>query len=145
VVLAGGETLRMEAGALRAEVRRGGPLTALLHRYLQYLLLKFSQMAGCNRFHSLEQHFSSLLLRTQDLTGGDDLEVTHELFARMMGVRRVGVTQAARKLQRAGLIHYRWGKVTVLDRRGLEAHACVCHRQIKRAYEDLLGPMKPGP
>jgi CRP-like cAMP-binding protein len=142
-VLAGGESLRMQAEDFRAEVRDGGPLTALLRRYVQFLLLQFSLLAGCHRFHLLEQHFSSSLLRMQDRTGCDDLAITHQVFARRVGVRRVGITQVARKLQRAGLIRYRWGKVTILDRPGLEARACACHQQIERACRHLLGP--PGP
>jgi CRP-like cAMP-binding protein len=143
LVLAGGGALRMDAGAFRAEVRDSGPLAGLLRRYAHFLLVHVSQVAGCNCFHPLEQHFCSLLLRLQDRTGGTELAVTHELFARLVGVRRVGITQVARKLQRAGLIRYRWGKVTLLDRAGLEARACVCHRQIERACRHLLGTPAP--
>jgi CRP-like cAMP-binding protein len=138
-VLVGGESFRVKADAFRAVVRRSGPLTALLHRYVQYLLLQVSQVAGCNRFHPLERHFCSLLLRLQDHLGGEELAITHELCARVLGVRRVGITQAARQLRHAGLIRYRWGKLTILDRPGLEAHACGCHQQLEQAYRHLLG------
>ena len=143
VVLSPGESLRVGAGFFQAAVRGDGPLVARLRRYAQFLLLTFAQVAGCNRFHTLEQHFSSLLLRLQDRSGCADFAITHELFARLMGVRRVGVSQVARKLQRAGLIRYRWGKVALLDRPGLEARACVCHRQIEEANRSLLGPCEP--
>jgi CRP-like cAMP-binding protein len=138
-VLAQGESLRMEAGAFRAEVRADGRLTARLERYIQFLLFQISQVAGCHRFHPLEQHICSLLLRLRAHTGSDEFQITHAMFARLLGVRRVGITQVARKLQRAGLIRYRWGKITTLERQGLETSACVCHRQIEQAYQQLLG------
>jgi CRP-like cAMP-binding protein len=142
-VVAAGEAFRMQADAFRKEVGHGGPWTAPLHRYLQFSVFQFTQMTGCHRFHPLEQHFCSLLLRLHDHSGREDFAITHELFARLMGVRRAGVTQVARKLQRAHLIRYRWGKVIILDRKGLEERACVCHRQLLQAKQELLGLPSP--
>jgi CRP-like cAMP-binding protein len=139
----GGGALRLSANALKAELRGNGMLSDVLLCYFQFLLVNVSTVAGCNRFHSLEKHFCSWLLTLQDRVGSDELEITHEVFAKMLGVRRVGITQAARKLQQAGLIRYSWGKLTILDRRRLETHACVCYRQHTRAYQRLLDPAWP--
>jgi CRP-like cAMP-binding protein len=138
-----GEAVRMTANDLKAEMRDNSKWTEVLLRYLHFLLVQASQVAGCNRFHSLEKHFCSWLLTLQDRTVGDDLEITHEVFAKMLGVRRVGITQAAQKLQEAGLIRYRWGKLTILDRQRLEAHACVCYNEHTEAYQRLLDPAWP--
>ncbi len=138
-VLAGGDAFRLRAALFRAELRNGSPLAPMVSHYVHFLLRQVSQVSACNRFHSLEQHFSSLLLRLQDQSGRADLEITHEWFARLIGVRRVGITQVAQKLQRARLIRYRWGKITILDREGLKACACECHQQIRRAHHELLG------
>jgi CRP-like cAMP-binding protein len=138
-----GNALRLRANALKAEFRGNSKLSDVLLCYFQFLLVNVSTVAGCNRFHSLEGHFCAWLLTLQDRIARDDLEITHEVFARMLGVRRVGITQAARKLQEAGLIRYSWGKLTILDRRQLEACACVCYRQHTRAYQRLLDPAWP--
>jgi CRP-like cAMP-binding protein len=139
----GGRALRMETEVIGAELRVGGCLSEVIHRYVQFLLLAFSQKAGCNCFHSLERHLCSWLLRIQDHTQADAIEITHEVLAKMLGVRRVGISQAARKLMEAGLIRYSWGKLTILDRKRLEEHACVCHERITQAYERLLDPAWP--
>ena len=143
VVRVGGGALRMKADDLKAAVGAGGKLPEVLRSYTQFLLLLFSQVAGCNRFHSLEKHLCSWLLTVHDRIEGDVFAVTHEVLAEMIGVRRVGITQAARKLQHAGLIRYRWGKLTILDRMGLEAYACACYRQHTRAYRRLLDSSWP--
>jgi len=129
----------MKADSARAALRDSAALSALLQRYARFLLLQFAQTAGCNRFHPLEQLFCSLLLRVQEHVSGDEFELTHAQFARIAGVRRVGITQEARKLRQAGLIRYRWGKVTILDKRGLQARACVCHQEIVQARRHFLG------
>jgi hypothetical protein len=139
----GGESLRMTANAFKAEVRDNSKWSELLLRYFHFLLVNVSQIAGCNRFHSLEKHFCSWLLLLHDRIVGDDLEFTHDVFAQMLGVRRVAITLAARKLQGRRLIRYSWGKLTILDREGLKAHACVCYRQITQAYQRLLDPAWP--
>jgi CRP-like cAMP-binding protein len=142
-VLARGESLRMKADVFKAEVRNDSPLSRRLRHYLHFLLLEVFQVAGCTRYHALEEHFCSLLLRLQNRSGRKEHEVTHEHFARIMGVRRVGITQVARRLQQAGLIRYRWGKLAILDRQGLKARACVCHDEIEKARLHLLGSLKP--
>jgi CRP-like cAMP-binding protein len=139
----GGEAVRIRADALKEELRDNSKWTEVLLRYLHFLLVFASQVAGCNRFHSLEKHFCSWLLTLQDRIVKDDLEITHEVFAKMLGVRRVGITQAAQKLQEAGLIRYSWGKLTILDRLRLEAHACVCYKEHTEAYQRLLDPAWP--
>jgi CRP-like cAMP-binding protein len=139
----GGEAIRMLANELQVELRDNSKWSEVLLRYLHFLLVHVSQVAGCNRFHPLEKHLCSWLLNLHDRIVGDDLEITHEVFARMLGVRRVGVTQAAQKLQDAGLIRYSWGKLTILDRQRLEAHACVCYKQLTQAYQSLLDPAWP--
>lgn len=138
LVLTGGEALRLKAEALRDAVGEGGHLTAQVQRYVQFLLFQLAQLAGCNRFHPLEQLFCSLLLRVREHLRRDEFELTHEQFARIAGVRRVGITQEARKLQQGGLIRYRWGKIAILDREGLRARACICHQRIEQARQHFL-------
>jgi CRP-like cAMP-binding protein len=141
-VLAEGTAWRMRASTFRTELR-GGAWTPLFHGYLQFLLRQFAQLAGCHRFHPVEKHFCSLLLRLQDRTGRADFELTHEHFARTMGVRRASITQVARKLQQAGLIRYRWGKISIMDRRQLEAQACICHERLEQACRQWLQFARP--
>lgn len=139
----GGPALRARVPALQADVGHDSKWMEVIRSYLQFLLVYVSQVAGCNRFHSLERRFCAALLTVQDRVKADELEITHDLLARMMGVRRVGITQAARKLQAAGLIRYSWGKITIRDRPGLKANACVCYRQHTEAYQRLLDPAWP--
>ena len=143
MVRIGGEAFRLRASDLKTELRDYRKWQELLLRYLHYFLMLVSQRSGCNRFHPLQPHFCSTLLNLHDRIAGDDLEITHEVFAKMMGVRRVGITQAARKLQDEGVIRYSWGKLTILDRQRLETHACVCHKQMTQAYQRLLDPAWP--
>jgi CRP-like cAMP-binding protein len=143
IVRNSGSAHRMKARALQAAIRSNGKLRRVLQRYAQYLLLLTSQIAGCNMFHSLERHFCSWLLVIHDRIEGDQVEITHAAFANMLGVRRVGITQAAQKLKQTGLIGYRWGKLTILDRQRLEDQACVCYREVTEAYQRLLDPAWP--
>jgi CRP-like cAMP-binding protein len=137
-VQVGGEALRMRAEDFLAAARRGRALADILRRYLELVLLHTAQIAACNRFHSLEEHFCFWLLQFQDRVGSPQFEITHETLGKALGMRRVGVTQTARKLQDAGLIRYRWGKFEIVDRHGVEARACECYDEIKRAYQRLL-------
>ncbi len=137
-VRVGGGALRLQAEALRAQTQDGGKLTEVLQRYVQYLLLAYSQKVGCNRFHSLERHFCSWLLLLHDRIVGNQLAITQAIFARMLGVRHVGISQAARKLQKAGVLRYSWGELTILDRGRLEENACTCYQQFTQSYQRLL-------
>jgi CRP-like cAMP-binding protein len=123
---------------MKAEFDRGGPVLHLLLRYTQALITQMTQTAVCNRHHSLDQQLCRWLLLSLDRLQGDDLVMTQELIANMLGVRREGVTAAALKLQEAGLIHYARGHIAVLDRQGLEARTCECYAVVKKEYERLL-------
>jgi CRP-like cAMP-binding protein len=121
VVQSAGLGCRLDAEVMKAEFNRGGPVLHLLLRYTQALLTQMAQTAICNRHHTLDQ-----------------LAMTQELIANMLGVRREGVTEGALKLQRAGLIRYSRGHITVLDREGLERRTCECYEVVKREYQRLL-------
>jgi hypothetical protein len=121
------------------EFDRGGPMQRLLLRYTQALITQTSQTAACNRHHSLDQQLCRWLLLTLDRQPSNELILTQELVANMLGVRREGITEAAGKLQQAGIIRYRRGHITVLDRSGLEDHACECYEVVKRESDRLLG------
>jgi CRP-like cAMP-binding protein len=110
----------------------------LLLRYTQALITQMSQTAVCNRHHTLDQQLCRWLLLSLDRLEGDELVMTQELIANMLGVRREGVTEAALKLQAAGLIRYARGHITVIDRPGLEARTCECYGVVKREYDRLL-------
>lgn len=130
---------RLPAGKLMAEFRRGGELQHLLLRYTQALITQMSQTAVCNRHHAVEQQLCRWLLMSVDrLPAGEELVMTQELIANMLGVRREGVTEAARKLQEAGLIRYARGHIAVLDRPKLEARVCECYSTVKKEYARLL-------
>jgi CRP-like cAMP-binding protein len=130
---------RLPAGRVQTEFKRGGQLQHLLLRYTQALITQMSQTAVCNRHHSVEQQLCRWLLMSVDrLPPGDELVMTQELIANMLGVRREGVTEAARKLQNAGLIRYARGHITVLDRPKLEAGVCECYATVKKEYARLL-------
>jgi CRP-like cAMP-binding protein len=128
----------MPAQTIRDEFDSGGPPMHSLLRYAQALMTQIEQMAICNRHHSIDQQLCRWILRFLDRLKGDDLMVTQELIARMLGVRRESVTESALKLQKAGLIHYARGHITVHDRRALEHHACECYAVVKKAYDELL-------
>jgi CRP-like cAMP-binding protein len=133
-----GEALRMDASILRKEFNRGGTLQGLLLRYVHALLSQISQSAVCNHFHNSEQRLCRWLLVMQDRVRSDVLSLTHELIAHMSGASRANVTTIARKLQQKGLIRYRWGQITIVDRHGLEAASCECYRILSREFVDLL-------
>jgi CRP-like cAMP-binding protein len=139
VVQVAGGALRMEAQALLEEFQRGGPFQAALLRYTQALFTQVSQTAVCNRLHPIEQRLCRWLLMTRNRLPSDDILITHESLAHMLGVRREGVTLAASNLQEAGVIRCRRGHLTILDRMRLEAAACECYRVVKYEYDRLLG------
>lgn len=139
VVQVAGGALRMRADAMRAEFDRGGPFQAGLLGYTQALLTQISQTAVCNRLHSIEQRLARWLLMTRNRVASDEILMTQEVLAHMLGVRREGVTLAAHHLQEAGLIRYRRGHITILDRTGLEAASCECYRVVKDEFDRLLG------
>lgn len=138
VVQVPGDAVRVEARALRDEFLRGGPLQRLLLRYIQALLAQMAQTAVCNRHHSVDQQLCRWLLNSLDRLPGNRVDLTQERLAQLMGVRREGVTEAARKLWRAGFIDYWRGHITVLDRSGLEARVCECYGAVRRECERLL-------
>lgn len=131
--------MRLSASILRAEFNRGGALQSLLLRYTQFLLAQVSQTAICNRLHTLEERFARWLLLVQDSIQSDELPLTQELVAQMLGVRRSGVTVAAGTLRRAEIIYYTRGRLTILHRQNLETRACECYRVIRTEYDTLLG------
>ncbi len=138
MVLCAGQALLLPASALRRRFAQSGQVQQLLLCYTQALIAQMAQTAACNRHHSVEQALSRWLLLSLDRVPGQELRMTQELMANMLGVRREGVTEAALKLQRAGLIRYARGRITLLDRPGLEQRACECYRCIKAEYDRLL-------
>jgi CRP-like cAMP-binding protein len=140
VVQSAGQGFRFKAETLEEEFNRAGPVLHLLLRYTQALITQMSQTAVCNRHHSLDQQLCRWLLLSLDRLQGDELVMTQELIANMLGVRREGVTEGALKLQNAGLIRYARGRITVLDRAGLEKRTCECYAVVKKEYERLLPP-----
>ncbi len=139
VVVSAGHGYRLAAHRLKDEFDQGGPLSHLLLRYTQALIAQTAQIAVCNRHHSLEQRLCRWILSCLDRLPSNELSMTQELIAEVLGVRRVGVTQAARRLQTAGLIHHSRGHIAVLDRRQLEARVCECYAVVKREYDLLPG------
>lgn len=140
-VLTGGDFLRMRADDLLREFERSVPLLHLLLRYTQALIAQMAQTSVCNRHHTLEKAFSRCLLLCLDRSPGNELRLTHEQMANLLGVRREGVTEAASRLQRQGLIRYSRGRIEVLDRHGLAQGTCECYGVIKKEYDRLL-PMR---
>jgi len=138
VVQTGGHGYRLERHAIAQEFGRAGLMRRLCLRYTQALATQVMQIAACNRHHSVEQQLCRWLLSTLDRIESGELVMTQELIASMLGVRREGVTEAAGKLQHAGYIRYRRGHITVLDRSGLEAHACECYAVVKKECHRLL-------
>ena len=138
VVQSGGHGFRLPATTLQQEFGRGGQAMHLLLRYTQALIAQMSQTAVCNRHHSVDQQLCRWLLRSQDQLHGGQLVMTQELIGNMLGVRREGVTEAANKLKRSKLIRYARGKITVLDRAGLEARTCECYAVVRHEYDRLL-------
>jgi CRP-like cAMP-binding protein len=138
VVQSAGHGFRLKAELLKNEFGRFGPTMHLLLRYTQALITQMSQTAACNRHHSVDQQLCRWLLLSLDRLASNELSMTQELIANMLGVRREGVTEAAGKLQDAGLISYRRGRITVLDRPGVEARSCECYQVVKTEFDRLL-------
>ena len=138
VVQSEGNGYRLKASILKREFELGGPLQHLLLRYTQALITQMSQTAVCNRHHSVDQQLCRWLLLSLDRLSSNELRMTQELISNMLGVRREGVTEAAGNLQAAGLIHYRRGKITVLDRSKLEQRVCECYSVVKKELDRLL-------
>jgi CRP-like cAMP-binding protein len=142
VVQSAGLAYRLDAQVLKEEFHRAGPVQRLLLRYTQALITQMAQTAVCNRHHSIDQQLCRWLLLSIDRLPSNELKMTQELIANMLGVRRSGVTEAALKLQDAGLIRYSHGHIEVLDRPGLEKRVCECYRVVKREFERLLPDLK---
>jgi CRP-like cAMP-binding protein len=138
VVQSAGHGFRLNAQTMKDEFNRAGPVLHLLLRYTQALITQMAQTAVCNRHHSLDQQLCRWLLLSLDRLQGNDLVMTQELIANMLGVRREGVTEAALKLQKVGLISYARGHISVLDRAGLEQRTCECYAVVKKEYDRLL-------
>ena len=138
VVQSGGDGYRLKEGVLKREFALGGHLQHLALRYTQALITQMSQTAVCNRHHSVDQQLCRWLLLSLDRLPNNELRMTQELISNMLGVRREGVTEAAGKLQAAGLIHYSRGKITVLDRPRLEQRVCECYAVVKKEFDRLL-------
>jgi CRP-like cAMP-binding protein len=138
-----GHALRMATDHFRTEFDRNRPLQQALFRYTHALMAQISQTAACNRFHPAEARLARWLLMTRDRVGRDGFPLTHEFLAHMLGLRRVGITQAANTLRRRKLIRYRRGAIQILDARGLERFCCPCYRVVKNAYENTgSGPVQ---
>jgi CRP-like cAMP-binding protein len=138
VVQSAGRGYRLKSQLMMNEFNRAGPVLHLLLRYTQALITQMAQTAVCNRHHSLDQQLCRWLLLSLDRLNSSDLVMTQELIANMLGVRREGVTAAAGQLHKAGLIRYRRGRISVLDRAGLERRTCECYAVVKNEYDRLL-------
>jgi CRP-like cAMP-binding protein len=145
VVQSAGSGFRLRGEVLRKEFESGGALQHLLLRFTQALITQMTQTAVCNRHHAVDQQLCRWLLLSLDRLPGNELVMTQELIANMLGVRREGVTEAAGKLQVEGLIRYSRGHITVLDRPQLEARVCECYAVVKKEYDRLLSQPLPGP
>jgi CRP-like cAMP-binding protein len=138
VVQSAGQGYRLRAAVLKKQFENGGALQLLLLRYTQALITQMTQTAVCNRHHAVDQQLCRWLLLSLDRLPANELVMTQELIANMLGVRREGVTEAAGKLQAEGLIEYSRGRITVLDRDQLEARVCECYAVVKKEYDRLL-------
>ena len=138
VVQSAGQGFRLKAELMKEEFDKGGPVMHLLLRYTQALITQMSQTAVCNRHHTLDKQLCRWLLMSLDRLQGNELVMTQELIANTLGVRREGVTEGALKLQKAGLISYSRGRISVLDRPGLEKRTCECYEVVKAEYDRLL-------
>ncbi|MGM0987212.1 MAG: Crp/Fnr family transcriptional regulator [Pseudomonadota bacterium] len=144
VVQSAGSAYRLKGQLVKDEFDRASTLQHLLLRYTQALITQMAQTAVCNRHHSLDQQLCRWLLLSLDRLPTNELVMTQELIANMLGVRREGVTESAGKLQRAGLISYHRGHISILDRSGLEARVCECYAVVKKEYDRLLSYHRPG-
>ena len=140
LVQSAGYAYQVDRDVVKREFARGGPLQHALLRYMQALLTQMGQTAACNRHHSVEQQLCRWLLLSLDRLPSNQLNMTQELIANMLGVRREGVTEAAGKLQDAGFIKYSRGHITVLDRAKLESRACECYGVVRKEFDRLLRP-----
>ena len=140
VVQSAGQSIRLSARHMAEAFDKGGPVLHLFLRYTQALMSQMLQTAACNRHHSVDQQLCRWLLLSLDRLRGDHLQMTQELISNMLGVRREGVNEAAARLQKAGLIQYARGRITVLDRAGIERRTCECYGVVKREYDRLLPP-----
>ena len=140
VVQSAGQGYCVSAQMIKDEFNQAGPVMHVLLRYTQALITQMAQTAVCNRHHSLDQQLCRWLLLSLDRLEGSELVMTQELIANMLGVRREGVTESALKLQNAGFIKYARGRITVLDRKGLERRTCECYAVVKNEYDRLLPP-----
>ncbi len=138
VVQSAGQAYRLRADVAMAEASRSGPVLSVLLRYAQSLIAQVSQTAVCNRYHSIDQQLARRLLLGLDRSSSSELVMTQELAANLLGVRREGITAAAHKLQLEGVIRYRRGHISVLDRQRLEQRTCECYAGAKREYQRLL-------
>ena len=138
VVQTAGHAYRLQGHRIKEEFNRHGELHSLLLRYTQALLVQMAQTTACNRYHNIDQQLCRWLLQTLDRLTGNEIVITHELIGNIIGVRREGITDAAGKLQRLGVIEYRRGHITVLDRARLEELSCECYGVVKRETERLL-------
>jgi CRP-like cAMP-binding protein len=129
----------MEVKAFQKEMKRHGPLFGLVQRYTQTMINQISQSIVCNRRHSVEKRMCRWLLMSHDRVGADEFQLTHEFLAQMLGVRRPTVTAVAGTLQKAGLITYHRGRITVIDRKGLEGACCECYKVVVKELDRLLG------
>lgn len=143
VVQASGQAYRLHAQTLQAELERPGPGLSVLLRYMQALMAHVAQTALCNRYHSIDQQLCRRLLLGLDRSESDELAMTQEGAANLLGVRREGVTAAALKLQQAGVIRYHRGQISVLDRQRLEHRACECYAKATKEHRRLLPPLLP--
>ncbi len=139
LVQGAGTALRMSAKLFRQELTASAALQRILHRYIYVSLAQLAQTAACNRFHALDARLAHWLLMTQDRTHSNEFHLTQEMLGKMLGVRRVGVTNAAGLLQKQNLVSYRRGNVKILDRAGLEAVSCGCYRAGKDMYQSIFG------
>jgi CRP-like cAMP-binding protein len=142
-----GEALRIDSATFRRELERGGgELRSLLGRYAQALFTQLAQSSACNRLHSMRERCARWLLQAHDRVGADEFPLTQQFLSQMLGVRRATVSEVASALQREGLITYEYGRITVRDRRGLEAAACECYAVVRREFDRLLeGRTPPSP
>jgi len=138
VVQSAGQGYRLRAQSVRSEIDRAGPVLRMLLRYTQAVIAQVAQTAVCNRHHTIDQQLARRLLLGLDRSTSDDLVMTQELVASLLGVRREGVTAAAHKLQQAGVIRYSRGHIAVLDRQRLEQRTCECYGVAKKEYDRLL-------
>jgi len=140
IVQSAGSAFRLEGKRLKTEFSRHGQMLHVLLRYTQSLITQMAQTAVCNRHHSVNQQLCRWLLLSLDRLRSNELKMTQELIANMLGVRREGVTAAAGELQKAGVIRYSRGRITVLDRAKLEQLSCECYSVVKRESDRLLNP-----